>query len=65
MDALKRVLEALGKKLLEAEALLMDIRVIQYDMSQAWLSSFVASNGVGLLIGAVIGWVIIAHILLH
>lgn len=65
MAALKRILDALAAKLLEVEALLMAIRVIQYDVSQAWLGQFVAMSGVGLLIGAVLGWMSIVHILVR
>lgn len=55
METLTKIIEALGAKLIEAEALLMEINVIL----------FVAMSACGVLIGALVGYATIVSVLLR
>jgi len=63
LDALTQVLAKLGELMLEAEALLMDIRVIQYDLACDWRSLWIASVACGALVGMTFGWLVINAVL--
>lgn len=61
MDILTQIATKLGELMIEAEALLMDIRVLQFNQGRDWASQFVAMSACGMLIGTVIGWLMIVN----
>jgi len=63
MDVLARITEKLGELLIEAEALLMDIRVLMYDSGREWCYQFIAMSCVGLALGSAVGCSIVFHLL--
>ena len=63
MDILAQIVAKLGELMIEAEQLLMDIRVLQFELGREWQAQFVASVGVGLLIGACASSMIFFHLL--
>lgn len=65
METLTKIIEALGAKLIEAEALLMEINVLIFNIGRTWGAQFVAMSACGVLIGTLIGYVTIVNVLLR
>lgn len=63
METLTKIIEALGAKLIEAEALLMEIRVLEFNVGRVWMAQFVSMSLCGLLLGTMLGFMIITNVL--
>jgi len=63
MDILTQIATKLGELMIEAESLLMDIRVLQFNAGRDWASQFVAMSACGVLVGTAVGWMLIVHVL--